>query len=339
VRKTSVYLPERLKDRLAAAARTSGRSEANLIRVAVETFLDQGPVRPGAVVRREDPTSDAGARSRGAAVIGVGVGPGDAGLLTVRALDVLRSVDRVFAPCTSTESVGRAEAIVRDAAPDVRVERLVFVMQPDGDARHDAISAAAARVVDCARAGERVAFVTLGDPNVYSTFSAVADVVARQAPEVPVVTVPGIMAFQELAARAGTVLVDGRESLVLLPAHTGDAEVAAAVRDGERAVVVYKGGRHLPALAERLGDAGRLDDAVLGELLGMPGERVAPVRAVADRPASYLATVIVPPRRRPSGGERETRPSGGERETRPSGGERTGRPSGRPRREPGQAPS
>jgi precorrin-2/cobalt-factor-2 C20-methyltransferase len=304
VRKTSVYLPDRLKDRLAAAARSSGRSEANLIRVAVETLLDAGPqaraeLRPDTLVRSEDPTSDAGARNRRAAVFGVGVGPGDAGLLTVRALDVLRSVDRVFAPCTAPDSVGRAEAIVRDAAPDVPVERLVFVMQADGDARDRAIEHAGTRVAGCARAGERVAFVTLGDPNVYSTFSAVAEVVARLAPGVPVVTVPGIMAFQDLAARAGTVLVDGDESLLLLPAHAGGADaVAAATGPADRAVVIYKGGRHLPALAERLDAADRLDGAVLGELLGMPGQRVAEVRTVADRPASYLATVVVPPRRR-----------------------------------------
>jgi precorrin-2/cobalt-factor-2 C20-methyltransferase len=231
-------------------------------------------------------------------VVGVGVGPGDAGLLTVRALDVLRSADRVFAPCTSVESVGRAEAVVREAAPDVRVERLVFVMEANGDARDGAIEAAAERVAACVGAGERVAFVTLGDPNVYSTFSAVADVVARLAPGVPVQTVPGIMAFQELASRTGTVLVDGHESLVLLPAHGGDvAAVADAAAVADRAVVIYKGGRHLPALAERLDTAGRLDDAVLGELLGLPGQRVAPLRTVADRPASYLATMIVPPRR------------------------------------------
>ena len=303
MRKTSVYLPDRLKERLAAAARSSGRSEANLIRVAVEHLLDGGPqdhaeLRPASLVRSEDPTSDAGALARRPAVFGVGVGPGDAGLLTVRALEVLRSVDRVFAPCTSPESVGRAEAIVRDAAPDVLVERLVFVMQPDGAARDEAIEVAGARVTDCARAGERVAFVTLGDPNVYSTFSAVAEVVARLAPTIPVVTVPGIMAFQELAARAGTVLVDGHESLLLLPAHGGDGDaVAEAAGVADRAVVIYKGGRHLPALAERLDAAGRLDGAVLGELLGLPGQRVADLRSVADRPVSYLATMIVPPRR------------------------------------------
>ena len=60
-------------------------------------------------------------------------------------------------------------------------------------------------------------------------------------------------------------------------------------------MVVYKGGGRLPELAQVLAGAGRLDGAVLGELLGLPGGRVAEVAEVADRPATYLATVVVPP--------------------------------------------
>ena len=293
MRKTSVYLPDRLKARLEAAAGASGRSEADLIRVAIEALLDAGgaadPRRPDGHRRRAE---------RAAVVYGIGVGPGDAALLTVRAVETLRHADRVFAPCTSVDAVGRAEAIVRDAAPDVPIERLVFVMQADGAARDAAIEDAGRRVAECALAGEVVAFVTLGDPNVYSTFSSVAEVVARLAPTIPVRTIPGVMAFQDLAARAGTVLVDGDESLVLLPAAAGpEARVDAAIEQDRQAVVVYKGGRHVPEIAARLKEAGRLDDAVLGELLGLPGERVTSVGAVADRPASYLATIVVPPKR------------------------------------------
>jgi precorrin-2/cobalt-factor-2 C20-methyltransferase len=105
------------------------------------------------------------------------------------------------------------------------------------------------------------------------------------------------MAFQDLAARSGTVLVDGDERLVLVPAHRGDgaAAVAAAAADKQAAVVVYKGGSRLPELAATLARAGRLEGAVLGELLGLPGGRVAAVADVADRPATYLATLVVPP--------------------------------------------
>jgi len=294
VKKTSVYLPEGLKARLAAVALRTGRSEAQLVRVAVERLVASEPAfGPG--VRTEDPVVQR--HRREPALVGLGMGPGDPGLVTLRTVAELRRADRVLAPSTNLASMGRSEVIVREVAPEVAVERVRFVMEVDGAARSAALAAAAERVVSALDAGERVAFVTLGDPNVYSTFSSLAEEVRDRRPDVPVETVPGVMAFQDLAARSGTVLVDGDERLVLVPARSGGdpAVVAAAAADPTSAVVVYKGGGRLPELAQVLAGAGRLDGAVLGELLGLPGGRVAEVAEVADRPATYLATVVVPP--------------------------------------------
>ncbi len=217
MKKTSVYLPEALKERLAAVARATGRSEAQLLRLAVERLVAAEPAGHAPIARREDPVA---ARHRpGPALVGVGVGPGDPGLVTRRAVEVLRDADRVVAPSTSAMAVGRAEAIVREVAPDVAVERVSFVMEVGSEARDAALAAAAATLVAHLDAGERVAFVTLGDPNVYSTFSSLADAVRGSRPAVPVEVVPGIMAFQDLAARTGTTVVDGTEHLVLVPAH------------------------------------------------------------------------------------------------------------------------
>lgn len=63
-------------------------------------------------------------------------------------------------------------------------------------------------------------------------------------------------------------------------------------------MVVYKGGRHLPRIVTALDRAGRVDGAVFGELLGLPGERIGAAGEAGGGPASYLATVIVPPCRR-----------------------------------------
>jgi len=231
----------------------------------------------------------------GGRLVGVGVGPGDPELVTAQAARVLREADVVVAPSMAIDSVGRAESIVRQVAPGVDVERVVFVMAEDGEERSRALRAAASRLVEHLDSGRSVAFVTLGDPNIYSTFPAVAAVVSELRPHAPIETVAGIMAFQDLAARAGSVLLDGRESMALVTALDGASALDAALDDPYRAVVIYKGGRHLPAIAARLADAGRLDGAVVGELLGLPGERWGPAKELADRPASYLATVIVPP--------------------------------------------
>jgi precorrin-2/cobalt-factor-2 C20-methyltransferase len=284
VRKTSVYLPDPLKRRLEAAAGRAHRSEADLVREAIERIVsgeeahvERMPAVPGRLV-------------------GVGVGPGSPDLVTVRALRALRRATVVVAPATAAEAAGRAEMIVREAAPDVVVERLLFVMAADPADRAEALEAACSRVVELLDAGEEVAFVTLGDPNVYSTFSSIAAGVAAHRPGTPIVTVPGVMAFQELAAKAGTVLIDEQQSLLVLPANAAHEPLAAALADTTRTVVVYKGGGRIREVAAHLDAAGRLDGAVLGELLGMPGERVAPVASVADRPASYLSAVIVPAR-------------------------------------------
>lgn len=230
-----------------------------------------------------------------ASFIGVGVGPGDPELLTARALRVLREADRVFSPTMAVDAEGRAESIVRQADPSIAVERLVFAIRRDDDARAAAHRHAAAQVVACLDRDERVAFITLGDPNVYSTFPHLAACVREERPGVPIETVPGIMAFQDLASRAGVVVTDGVERLALVSAVDGPEVLDQALADREAAVVVYKGGRFLPEIAARLADAGRLDDAVFGELLGLPGERVGPVKEAADGPAAYLATVVVPP--------------------------------------------
>jgi precorrin-2/cobalt-factor-2 C20-methyltransferase len=298
MKKTSVYLPEELKDRLALLARRTGRSEAQLLRTAVERLVADEPSGRQPVAQTEPvvPTPPAGP-----ALVGVGVGPGDPGLVTRRAVEVLRQADRVVAPTTSAMAVGRAEAVVRDATPGVAVERVSFVMEVGTDARAAALDAAADRIVGHLDTGERVAFVTLGDPSIYSTFGSMADAVRARRPEVPIEVVPGIMAFQDLAARTATALVDGTEHLVLVPAHSsaGGTALADAAADPTAAVVVYKGGAQVERVAATLADHDRLDGALLGELLGLPGGRVARLAEVADRPASYLATLIVPPVRTP----------------------------------------
>ena len=230
---------------------------------------------------------------------GVGVGPGDPMLLTRQAVAVLTSVDRIVAPTTGPKDPGRAETIVRDALGEIEITRLPFDMTPDGNggaaARAASHLAAARSLLPTLSAGEHVAFITLGDPNVYSTFPSLVGALGELGWHGQVDTVPGITAFQALAARTGTVLLDGTESLALVTALDGTGHLETALEDPDRAVVIYKGGRHLPAIAQLLAAQGRLEGAVFGERLGLEGERVGRLVDLSEEPAAYLATVIVPP--------------------------------------------
>src|SRR5258707_10973595 len=157
-------------------------------------------------------------------------------------------------------------------------------------ARAAATGRSEAEVIRAAlEAGEEVAFVTLGDPLTYSTFTSVAAAVRERRPATVVDQVPGIMAFQALAARTGTTVTDERQRLLVRTALDGD-DVGADLADPDVTVVLYKGGRRLPDLAKAAAAAGRLPGAVAGELLGMPGERIGPLSdPAAHGPAPYLA--------------------------------------------------
>jgi precorrin-2/cobalt-factor-2 C20-methyltransferase len=266
----------------------------------------------------------------GRTLAGVGMGPGDPELVTVKAVRVLREADMVLVPVMATAEwgraqdgggreargwdkqsagagqaeQGRAEATVRAHVTHDRVTRVPFALTEGADLaeREAAWDAAAAAVVAAFRDGASVvAFATIGDPNVYSTFTYLVASVRPLVPGLAVVTVPGITAMQDLAARSGTVLTEGRETLALLPLTAGIGPFKAALA-GFDTVVGYKSGSHLPEVLAAVRDAGRLDGAVHGASLGLPGEDIRPAAEVTG-PAPYLSTLLVPARRARRGGK------------------------------------
>lgn len=244
-------------------------------------------------------------------LVGVGVGPGDPDLVTVKAANLLAKADVVFVPVADGDDArpaetGRAEHTALFYAEAWRVQRVVFALH---DREHterrerawDDAAAQVARWFADHRAeygqGGTAAFATIGDPCVYSTFSYLAATVAELVGELDVQLIPGITAMQDLAARTGTPLVEGREALALFPMTAGRDRFREALGRGD-AVVAYKFGRMLPETLAALRETGRLDGAVYGARLGLPDEVIS---AAGDldpaEPGPYLATLVVPPHR------------------------------------------
>ena len=275
--------------------RVPANSEADFIRAAIETAVDQS--RVGSFARTEPAP-----RRTGPLLVGVGMGPGAADLVSPRAIEAIHQADCVIAASIGADAIGRAEAIARAAAGTIRVERLTIDIADRPELRRKSIDDAAVRVVEHLDRAEIVVFVTLGDPGMFSVFPALAAAVRSLRPLVPVQRIPGIMAFQELAARTAAVLGDEGGTVRIVAVGRDVAEHDDAIRDSvaraNETLVLYRGGRSVPAIVGRLAEAGRSDGAVVGEMLGLPGEQIGAATDYAVDAASYLACLIAPSTRR-----------------------------------------
>lgn len=157
---------------------------------------------------------------------GIGLGPGDPGLLTVRGRELLESVEIIYSP-------GRlSRAVAREYVPEDRIGDLDFPMTKDEEKLRNAWKEAAAAVAPRADEGD-VAFVTLGDPNVYSTFGHLRRTLEREHPDVTVEVVPGVSSVTAFAAALGVEIEAGSE-LTLKEASNG------AVPTGPDRMILFK---------------------------------------------------------------------------------------------------
>lgn len=227
---------------------------------------------------------------------GIGVGPGDPALLTVKGATILARVPRVFVPRGRLRSESLAlEIAAPHLRPDAVVAELLFPMTTDQ-------TELAARWQDAARAvlvvleqGEEAAFLTLGDPLLYSTFIYLVRALKELCPEVPVQTVPGVTAFSAAAAAATFAVGEAKRPVVIVPTADDLTTVRQALAMRAN-VVLMKISHRLPDLVTLLEEHQALDRAVLVSRVGLPEEQIATdLRALLDCPqAGYLAVILVP---------------------------------------------
>ncbi len=174
-------------------------------------------------------------------VYGVGLGPGDAELVTVKGRRVLESVETVYSPGRLSRSVAL------EHVDDSKIGDLDFPMTRDPDELRRAWKEAAAEVADEASEDD-VAFVTLGDPNVYSTFGHLRRTLETFHPEVDLEVVPGVSAMTAFATALG-VEVESGTGLALREAASGAAPT------GPDRLILFKV-TDAPTTYERLTEAG-----------------------------------------------------------------------------------
>lgn len=217
---------------------------------------------------------------------GVGVGPGDPELLTVKAVRVLREADVVIVPdASSGDKV--ALNIAKDYLKDKQIQFVKTPMVRDKavmDAAHEQAADTISALLDD---GKQVAFLTLGDPAIYSTYMYIHQKVLRRGYAVEVV--PGIPSFCAAAARLNQSLCLGREPLTIIPASHDQNDLM----DLPGNKVFMKAGRSILELQQALAEKGLLEGASMVENCSMENEHVYPHFSDLKEPSGYFSLVIV----------------------------------------------
>lgn len=228
---------------------------------------------------------------------GLGIGPGDPDLITVKARRLLRSAPVLaYAATESGDSLARSIAAPNLPGGQIEIAIRTPMIAGQFPAAH-VYDRYSAEIADHLDAGRDVALVCEGDPFVYGSFMYVY---ARLAPRYRTVVVPGVSSVGACAAVAGVPLVSRNQVLSLVPAPLPEAELERRIADGD-AVVVMKVGRHLAKVRRVLTRVGLAASAHYVERATMESQRIVALDAVGADTAPYFSTILV---RRPEAVDR-----------------------------------
>ncbi|GAX00488.1 cobalt-factor II C(20)-methyltransferase [Secundilactobacillus silagei] len=222
---------------------------------------------------------------------GIGVGPGDSELLTMKAVKALQSLDIIYTPFAHKGQRSVAEKI---ASPyfkaDLVIKRRHFPMTLNLTEKEKSWKVIVSEIIDDVKAGHNVGFITLGDPSVYSTYSYLLDLIDKR---IPVETIAGISSFQQIAAATSIPLVLDDELLEVIPA-TADMSLIEKAVDINDNVVLMKVATHWSEIFGLLASKKLLGQAIVISNASMANQQSFKVAELTkETKLPYFSTLIL----------------------------------------------
>lgn len=225
---------------------------------------------------------------------GVGIGPGDPRLVTLKAREILDSSDVIFVPKGSEDGASCARSIVEALVMEQKTfVELVFPMTKDKSILNRYWSIAAGKITKEVRKGKVVAFVTIGDPFIYSTYVYLLKTIKRNFSDIDIETIPGVSSFNAAASRTNLALLERNERLAIVPVTKDLNRLRETLQDYDT-VVLMKVGSKLAMVVALLKELGLAKHAVLVSRLGHKDEKIIyDVTSLQDKKAGYMSVIIV----------------------------------------------
>jgi precorrin-2/cobalt-factor-2 C20-methyltransferase len=227
---------------------------------------------------------------------GIGVGPGDPELVTVKAAGILGRCPHWFAPKARMEGDSVALEIAgRYRYGGASIHELVFPMTSDKNKLAQSWRESAEQIAEVLESGADACFLTLGDALLYSTYIYLLRALKERMPALEVVTVPGVTSYSGVAALTGFPLGEGKEPVTIIPTADDLTAVWQALQTGGT-VVLMKVGKRLEEILGILEEAGVIDNAVFVARAGLAGQRIElNLRSLRGQSpeTGYLSVILV----------------------------------------------
>jgi len=206
-------------------------------------------------------------------LFGVGVGPGDPELLTIKAVRVIKEADIIFTAASTKNRYSLAVEIATPyISPSTRIEKLSFPMTKDEKEVETAWIHNAKQIAEQLKKGKKAVFLTLGDPTTYSTFGYILKKMECIMPEADIETIPGITSFHAASARLNKILVEGEESLLITSGAFGGEQIRK--NSGVENVAIVKAYKNIKDINSALKETGFDNKAVAVSKCGRENEQI-----------------------------------------------------------------
>ena len=228
-------------------------------------------------------------------LIGISVGPGDPGLITVKGLDALRDCHVLFVPQAKGSDFSVAKSIVdRFEIEESKFRPIFFEMDRSRQGLAERYADLAEQISTEIEKGHVVGYLTLGDAMTYSTWIYTIEAVKNVGPNIEVGTIPGVTSFSAVAAASNWPLGEQKERMLILPCPDEPEELRKVIETHD-VVVLMKIGKRMPGVLQILGEMGILKHCALGHKVGMPGGEVWSSLGEGTPPdeQGYFSTMLI----------------------------------------------
>lgn len=209
-------------------------------------------------------------------LIGIGVGPGDPELLTVKAVNAIHNADVIMCPASKENRPSIAFSVISsliDKSKKQEIIKLVFPMTKDKEVLESTWKKNAKIMSEKVLSGKNVVYITVGDPYLYSTWIYMHKEIETNHPNMKISVIPGIVSMFTFASKVGVSIAEGAEKVSIIPSCYDLSTVKEIAKNSET-MVFLKDGRYFDQVIDLLKEAGFPDDSIfaIGQDLGTENE-------------------------------------------------------------------